>query len=247
MSRPIVLVPADVKLVEGYPFHAAGDKYLTALVDVAGVLPLVLPAFGDRYDPEELIRSCNGILLTGSISNVEPSRYGGSGHDCPPYDPARDRTTLPLIVAALRAGLPLLAICRGYQELNVALGGTLTERIHDLPGRLDHRAPKEGPPEHLYGPAHEVRLTPGGIFQKLAGGAASLAVNSLHWQGIDVKAPRLVAEAVAPDGTIEAVSVADSAGFALGVQWHPEWRAADNPFSVALFRAFGEAAVKWGK
>ncbi len=246
MSRPIVLVPADLKLIDGYPFHAAGDKYLTALVDVAQVQPLVLPAFGDRYEPAELIALCSGILLTGSISNVEPSRYGGSGLDCPPYDPARDDTTLPLITAALDAGLPLLAICRGYQELNVALGGTLTERIHDLPGRLDHRAPKEGDVDVLYGPAHEVRLTPGGVFEKLAGGASTLAVNSLHWQGIDVKAPRLVAEAVAPDGTIEAVRVADAPGFALGVQWHPEFRAAENPFSIALFGAFGDAARSWG-
>lgn len=247
MSRPIVLVPADLKLIDGYPFHAAGDKYLTALMDVANVQPLVLPAFGDHYDPAELIGLCSGILLTGSISNVEPVRYGGSGLDCPPYDPARDRTTLPLITAALAAGLPLLAICRGYQELNVALGGTLTERIHDLPGRLDHRAPKEGDADVLYGPAHEVRLTPGGIFEKLAGGASTLAVNSLHWQGIEAMAPRLVAEAVAPDGTIEAVRVADAPRFALGVQWHPEFRAAENPFSVALFGAFGDAVCRWGK
>jgi putative glutamine amidotransferase len=247
MSRPIVLVPADVKLIDGHPFHATGEKYLTALVGVARVWPLVLPAFGEQYDVKELTRICSGILLTGSISNVEPSRYGGSGLDCPPYDPARDRTTLPLITAALDAGLPLLAICRGYQELNVALGGTLTERIHDLPGRLDHRAPTEGAAEVLYGPSHEVRLTPGGVFQKLAGGATTLAVNSLHWQGIDVKAARLAVEAVAPDGTIEAVRVVDAPGFALGVQWHPEWLALENPFSVALFSAFGDAVRQWGK
>ncbi|HEX7967658.1 MAG TPA: gamma-glutamyl-gamma-aminobutyrate hydrolase family protein, partial [Stellaceae bacterium] len=214
--------------------------YILAVSDAAGALPLLVPALGERIAVGELIARLDGLLLTGSRSNVEPHHYEGEPsepgtlHDAP-----RDALTLPLIRAAIGAGLPVLAICRGIQELNVALGGTLHQRVHEVAGRLDHRAP-EGDVERRYGHgAHAVALTPGGMLERLAG-ARELVVNSLHSQGIDRLAPALVVEAAAPDGQIEAVRHKDAA-FVVGVQWHPEFRAMENAFSRALFAAFGEA------
>jgi putative glutamine amidotransferase len=241
-TRPRILVPADVKDIGGHPFHAVGDKYLAAIRDASDALPLLVPAFGDWLDFQDLITEADGIFLTGSLSNVEPARYGGSGNNCAPYDPARDGTTLPLITESIKAGLPLFAVCRGFQELNVALGGTLLERVHETPGRFDHRSRDHLPIEQQYEPVHPIRLTPGGLFHRLAGAEDEIQVNSLHGQGIEVPSDRLIIEAVAPDGTIEGVSVRDAKAFAIAVQWHPEWRVMGNPFSVALFKAFGDAA-----
>jgi putative glutamine amidotransferase len=181
-------------------------------------------------------------MLTGSLSNVATHRYGGPP-DRPesPQDPARDATTLPLIAAALDAGLPLFCICRGLQELIVALGGTLHTEVHRQPGRSDHRSIPHLPYEQKYGPRHPVLVTPGGRLAALVG-PGPIDVNSLHWQAIDRPADRLVVEGRAPDGTIEAGSVRDAAGFALAVQWHPEFRPLENPVSRRLFAAFGDAA-----
>lgn len=241
--KPLIGVPADYQTIEGHGTHTAGDKYLRAVFETADALPVILPAFGAQYDLEDLLARLDGVLFTGAVSNVEPRHYGGDATaDQPPYDPLRDATTLPLIPTTIRAGVPLLCICRGHQELNVALGGTLHPRVHELPGRLDHRARKELPIPEMYAPVHTARLAEGGLFRELAGGAAEIEVNSLHWQAIDRLAERLVVEATAPDGTIEAVRVGDAATFAIGVQWHPEWRASENAFSRALFHRFGEAA-----
>jgi putative glutamine amidotransferase len=242
-SRPIIGIVADVRDIEGMPYHTAQDKYLTAIWQATGGMPVVLPAFGAAYDPAELVRLLDGLLLTGCVSNIEPWRYGGPA-DPPtgPYDPARDETVLPLIDKALSMGLPILAVCRGFQELNVALGGTLHQRVHELPGRLDHRAPYGKPIPELYAPAHAVSIVPGSRLAELAGGATEARVNSLHWQAIDRLAGGLTVEATAPDGTIEAVRVTDAPGFALGVQWHPEWKVMETPLSRNLFGAFGEAA-----
>lgn len=249
-TLPLVGIPADVREIGIHPFHAAGEKYINAVAHGAGALPLLIPAFGagrdlapldGHIDLAELIDRLDGLFLTGSPSNVEPHRYGGEASaDGTVHDAQRDVTTLPLIEAALAAGLPILATCRGIQELNVALGGTLHQRIHEVPGLMNHREDKNLPREQQYAPAHKVRLAPGGIIAGLAG-AEEIEVNSLHDQGIDRLADRLVAEATAPDGLVEAVRVRDSA-FALGVQWHPEWRVQDNPLSLALFRSFGDAA-----
>ncbi len=242
--HPLIGVPACVKLIDDHPFHAVGEKYLTAVVDGARGVPLVVPALADRQDVADLVARRDGLLVTGSLSNVEPRHYGG-----PPsaegtlHDPQRDATTLPLIRAAIEDGLPVLAICRGIQELNVALGGTLHQRVHELPGRLDHRAPTGVPREEKYRPAHPVRLTPGGLLARLAG-AEEVMVNSLHAQAIDRPADGLEIEAVAPDGTIEAVRVPAAKAFAVGVQWHPEWRVTENPFYLALFEAFGKACAE---
>ena len=242
-SRPVIGIVADLRDIEGMPYHTAQDKYLSAVWEASGALPVVLPAFGGRYDPDEIIGGLDGLLLTGCVSNIEPWRYGGpSDPPTGPYDPARDATVLPLIGRALDAALPILAVCRGFQELNVALGGTLHQRLQELPGRLDHRAPYGKPIPELYAPAHKITIVPGSQLQRLADGATETMVNSLHWQGLDVLAPRLAVEAVAPDGTIEAVRVEDAPALALGVQWHPEWKVMETPLSRNLFGALGEAA-----
>lgn len=241
-DAPLIGVPACMKESDGLPFHAVGDKYATAVALGAGGLPLLVPALADLYDLADLVGRLDGLLVTGSRSNVASRHYGGPA-DRPdsPQDPARDATTLPLIAAALAAGLPMLCICRGLQELNVALGGTLHQQLHLLPGKLDHRSPQGVPYDAKYARRHAVSLAPGG---KLAGilGATRIEVNSLHWQGIDRLADRLSVEGSAPDGVVEAVSVRDSAGFALGVQWHPEYRVREDAVSLALFEAFGAAA-----
>lgn len=240
---PVVAVTCCLRPSDHAFVHQVGDKYVDAVVEGAEAVPVLVPAIGDRLDVDALLARIDGLLVTGSPSNVDPVHYGGP----PPRpdnlaDPARDATTLPLIRRALALGVPLFAICRGIQELNVALGGTLHQHLHELPGRRDHRSDKSRPYEERYAPVHTIRLTPGGFLQRLLGGAATVEVNSLHAQGIDRPAPGLVVEAVAEDGTIEAVSFPEAPAFALGVQWHPEWRVRDNPVSLRLFRAFGAAA-----
>jgi putative glutamine amidotransferase len=239
--RPVVGVSCCVKPFGDHLFHAAGAKYIEALAEGAGALPVLLPSLGDLVRPEDAVAGLDGLLLTGSPSNVGPHHYGQDlATPELPADAARDSTTLPLIRTALDRGLPVFAICRGIQELNVALGGTLFQRVHRTPDRSDHRSDEDRPVEEQYGPAHPVRLTPGGYLAGLFG-AEEIVVNSLHGQGIDRPAERLVVEATAPDGQIEAVRVDGARSFALGVQWHPEWRYRENPHGRALFAAFGEA------
>ena len=241
-SMPLIGVPADCRTFDGKPFHAVGDKYLRAVVLAAKGVPLVLPAFGDLHDVPSLVHRLDGLMLTGSPSNVHPSHYGvAPTPEAEPHDEARDATTLPMIRAALDQGVPLLAICRGLQELNVALGGTLHARVHEVADRMDHRRPKHDDSDVEYGARHPVALTPGGEFEKLAG-TTEIMVNSLHGQAADQVPDSLLVEAVAPDGTIEAVSVRDAKSFALGVQWHPEYKVLENAFSVKRFAAFGAAA-----
>jgi putative glutamine amidotransferase len=241
-AAPLIAVSACLRTDRGHPTHTVGEKYLTAITAGAGGTPVIVPALGEALDLRALLDRVDGLVLTGSLSNVHPRRYGAEPHPAAePYDEARDATTLPLIRAALEAGVPLLAICRGFQELNVALGGTLHAEVHALEGRADHRAPQEEDLDLRYGPRHPVRFVPGGAFERIAG-AGEVWVNSLHRQGIDRLAAGLVAEGHAPDGTVEAVRVGNAPALALGVQWHPEYKAAANPFSMKLYRAFGEAA-----
>jgi putative glutamine amidotransferase len=242
IEAPLIAVSACLKTERGHPTHSVGEKYLTAVTAGAGGNPVIVPALGEALDLRALLERVDGLVLTGSLSNVHPSRYGREPDAAAePYDEARDATTFPLIHAALEGGVPLLAICRGFQELNVALGGTLHAEVHAVEGRADHRAPQEEDLDLRYGPRHPVRFVPGGAFERIAG-AVEVWVNSLHRQGIDRLAAALVAEGHAPDGTVEAVRVADAPAFALGVQWHPEYKAAANPFSMKLYGAFGEAA-----
>lgn len=242
MTHPLVGVSACLKTSDGRGVHSVGDKYLAAVVDCAGATPIILPALGERLDRSALLARLDGLVLTGSPSNVHPTQYGDTPSAvAEPYDEARDATTLPLIRDAIAAGVPLLAICRGFQELNVALGGTLSPAIHEIPGRRDHRRPKSDDPDVQYGPAHEVTLAPGGVFEQIAGQPV-IQVNSLHRQGVLRLADRLSAEGTAPDGTVEAVAVKDATALAVGVQWHPEYKARGNDFSRRLYAAFGAAA-----
>lgn len=235
-----------------HPFHAVGEKYIAAIDGAADCQPILIPVPREPFSGvddhlEEIFALCDGVFLTGSHSNVHPENYGGT----PPRDGVlsdrqRDALTLRLIRAATERAVPLFAVCRGFQEMNVAFGGTLHQHIHEEPSepgyapRMDHREDKEDPLAIQYGPAHDVMFRQGGFFEKLLG-TRKIVVNSLHGQGIDRKADRLIAEGRAIDGTIEAVTVEGAKSFALGVQWHPEWEYWNNPESQKLFRAFGDA------
>ena len=239
---PLIALSACVREIGIHPFHVVGEKYITAVRDGAGGFPLMLPSLGDAAAPDEILARVDGLLFTGSPSNVEPHLYGGApSSEGTHHDAQRDGATLPLIRAAVAAGVPLLCICRGSQELNVALGGTLHQAVHEIPGRLDHREDKTQPREAQYAPIHDVNIAPGGILATLWP-EREVAVNSLHAQGVDRPAPGLRVEATAPDGQIEALSDADTPGFCLGIQWHPEWKVRDSAFSMAIFAAFGDAA-----
>ncbi len=247
-SRPLIGVPCCTAVANNRPTHWVAEKYVVAISDAADAVPMLLPAMADRCDIADIVARLDGLLLTGSRSNIEPARYGGPPDPAEPIeddprDLKRDAMTLPLIRAAIAADLPVLAICRGCQELNVALGGTLHAKVHELDGRIDHRSrhiPLEGRYEYV---AHPVRLAADGALAGLAG-TGEIVVNSLHWQGIDRLAPDLAVEATAPDGTIEAVRHR-RAGFVVGVQWHPEYRVMENVFSRALFAAWGEACRRY--
>ncbi|HET6182091.1 MAG TPA: gamma-glutamyl-gamma-aminobutyrate hydrolase family protein [Acetobacteraceae bacterium] len=225
----------------GMPNHAASDTYVRAVDQVIGGVPVLIPASGTAACAETLLSRLDGIILTGSRSNVQPSLYGGPPHpEGTPEDPARDAATLPLIRAAVAEGVPVLAICRGFQELNVALGGSLHQRLQDLPDRLDHSTPMQPSHKVRVGKAHSVRVVPGSWLHRLAG-KTEIAVNSLHNQGVNKLAPLLVAEGFAPDGTIEAVRVPNAGGFAIGVQWHPEYDYQTDALSRRILEAFAEA------
>ena len=236
---PVVGVPMCVKYIDGQNYHTVGEKYLTALIEGAEVYPLSYPALGAAMPVEALLDHVDGLLFTGSPSNIAVEHYQGDpDRDDSPQDPGRDAITLPLMRAALARDIPVLSICRGFQELNVALGGTLHTRIHELPGKLDHRG-ADGPYDEIYKPAHQLHLAPGSTFAGIFG-AAEITINSVHWQAINRLGEGLIVEGHAPDGVIEAVRV-QGKRFALGVQWHPEYRCTENADSMRLFRAFGEA------
>lgn len=244
--KPVVLVPACNKPLGDHPFHVAGKKYVDA-VRLAGCTPLIVPtALPEEIGP--LLDLADGVLLTGSKSNVHPSHFDEAVHDPSlPLDPDRDAWTLPLIRETVARGMPLFGICRGAQEANVAFGGSLHQAVQDSTGPqgpyADHRAP-EGTVDEQYGPAHPVDVVPGGRLAEILN-LARFDVNSLHGQAVKSLAPGLRVEARAPDGLVEAFSVAEAKGFNLCLQWHPEWQAAGNPVSMALLQAFGAACRSW--
>jgi putative glutamine amidotransferase len=241
-DAPIIAVPMCVKQIDGQSFHTVGEKYLTGVIDGAGGYPLSFPALGPVLDPAALLDQVDGVLFTGSPSNVAVHHYEGAPDRAEsPQDPGRDAATLPLIRAAIERLVPIFCICRGFQELNVALGGTLDTQVHLGDGRMDHRAPAGVPFAEMYVPRHKVTFVAGGKFARILG-KTETEVNSLHWQGIARPAERLMVEGRADDGVIEAVSLKDHAGFCLGAQWHPEFRVTENADSMALFKAFGAAA-----
>ncbi|HWD26447.1 MAG TPA: gamma-glutamyl-gamma-aminobutyrate hydrolase family protein [Rhizomicrobium sp.] len=239
--HPIVGFSCDRRMVGLHPFHMVGEKYITAVRDGADAMPVLLPVLEPPLAIDDILASVDGLLFTGSPSNVSPAHYGGpeprAGNV---QDLHRDALSLPLLRAAVAAGKPVLAICRGFQELNVALGGTLYQHVEEVPGRRDHREDYDAPLDMQYGPAHDVTVAEGGVLARILT-ERRFAVNSLHSQGIDRLAPGLFAEALAPDGQIEAVSLPAAKGFLLALQWHPEWKWADNPQSRAIFAAFGAA------
>jgi putative glutamine amidotransferase len=241
--KPLIGISCCTKQfgVFGMANHAASDTYIRATDRVVGGVPVLVPANGSAAEITTLLSRLDGIILTGSRSNVQPTLYDGPPHaEGTPEDANRDAVTLPLIRAAVAAGVPVLAICRGLQELNVALGGSLHQRLQDLPDRMDHSTPMQPNPRMRIGKAHAIRVTPGSWLHRVAG-SLEIAVNSLHNQGIDRIAPGLIAEGVAPDGTIEAVRLPAAAGFVVGVQWHPEYDWESDAISRRIFEHFGAA------
>ena len=246
MFNPIVIVSSCTKQHNGHPYYAVEMKYVDAVRQGADCLPLILPALGEQIDWDALFSAVDGVMLTGSPSNVHPSHFGQAVHNTAlPLDTARDETSLPLIREALARGVPLFAICRGMQEVNVALGGSLYQAVHEQAEFNDHREDETLPDEEQYLPVHQVVLTPGGLMARVLESDSPITVNSLHGQGIDRLAAGLCVEARAADGLIEAYSVDSASGFALAVQWHPEWKPADNPVSMKLYAAFGTACRQY--
>jgi len=240
MSRPIVVIPSCSKFIGGLMFDAVGRKYSAAVAEVAECQPLLMPLGRSMVDVGAILDVADGILLSGSLSNVEPSHYGAELPLNPDtVDKDRDALTLPLIRTAVERKVPLFAICRGFQEFNVALGGTLHQAVHDVNGHKDHREPPTEDMDVKFGPVHPVALK--GTLRSWIG-EDQIMVNSLHWQGISRLAPPLVAEAFAEDGLVEAIRAPNGNDFCLGVQWHPEWQPQNNPASIALFKRFGAAA-----
>jgi putative glutamine amidotransferase len=218
-----------------------GEKYLKAIVEAADAVPLIIPVLADDLAIDELVDQVDGVMLTGSPSDIEPHHYGSECDDPDALrDPHRDALTLPIAKHALQMGVPLFAICRGFQELNVVLGGTLHQKVRNVPGYHNHKENPDDPLEVQYGPSHPVTLIAGGLLARIAG-SEQVMVNSLHGQGLARLANGVTVEAVADDGLIEAFTVDDARAFALAVQWHPEWQTSGNEFSSAIFKAFGDA------
>ncbi len=241
MPRPIIAIPADVREFDGTSWHAVQLQYVRAAVKAAELMALIVPALEDGNDADAILDRVDGLLVSGSATNVHPSLYGKEAKDSDgPFDPARDATSLPLIRRAIDRAIPMLAICRGIQELNVALGGTLASEIHDQPGIWDHRKPPNVDRDMMYSIRQSVFVKEGSCIARVVG-SGEIQVNSLHRQAIADTAPRLQVEALAEDGTIEAVSVIGAKAFAVGVQWHPEYWAETDLSSRKLFAAFGDA------
>lgn len=241
LGSPLIGLPSDRKMVGAHPFHCVGEKYISAAVVAAQALPVLLPSLQPALDWAQMLDRLDGLLLTGAPSNIEPHLYSDeASYEGNLHDAARDANTLGLVRLAVAHKLPILALCRGFQEVNVALGGSLHQKVHEQPGFQDHRENKDEPLDRQYAPSHPVHLAAGGMLRPLAG-CDSVMVNSLHGQGIRNLAPGLVVEASAPDGLIEAVRLDRADTFVLAVQWHPEWKVTENPFYLAIFQAFAAA------
>ncbi len=245
-KRPVIGIISNRYLLhENYPAHAGGIMNSEAVASVAGCMPLLVPTDPRFVSVNELLDTCDGFLLTGGRPNVHPEEYGEEATEAHgAFDRARDAITLPLVRACLERGQPVLGICRGFQEMNVALGGSLHPEIRDLPGRDNHRMPPDGTLEEKFALRHVVKFTSGGVFHRLMG-AEEVMTNTLHGQGVVRPGQGIVIDGHAPDGTPEALYVEGAKGFALAVQWHPEYNAANDPVSRPLFTSFGEATRAW--
>ncbi|UWQ90033.1 gamma-glutamyl-gamma-aminobutyrate hydrolase family protein [Aliisedimentitalea scapharcae] len=248
MTRPKVGIIGNSYLInDQYPAHAGGTMNSEAVAEVAGCMPLLVPSDPRFLSVDELLETFDGFLLTGGRPNVHPHEYGEVETDAHgAFDRARDAIVLPLVRACVDRGQPFLGICRGFQEVNVAMGGTLYPEIRDLPGRMNHRMPPDGTLEEKFALRHVVKMTEGGVFHRLFG-APEVMTNTLHGQGIKAPGSRIVIDGLAEDGTPEAIFVKDAPGFTLSVQWHPEWDAANDPVSRPLFSAFGDAVRSWAR
>ncbi|MGH1373133.1 MAG: gamma-glutamyl-gamma-aminobutyrate hydrolase family protein [Cellvibrionaceae bacterium] len=243
-QKPLLIgLVADCKMIGPHPFHSLGDKYVRSIIDGMNAIPLLIPAIAEPQLLETYLSMIDGLLLTGSPSNIEPHHYQGEAALEPFHDPARDATTLPLIKMAVNADIPILGICRGFQEINVAFGGSLHQRVQELPGMMDHRENPDDALDVQYGPAHDMHIEPDGVMAAITSEKV-VAVNSIHQQGIDVLADALKIEAKAPDGLIEAFSAKRDDRFVLAVQWHPEWKVIENSFYQSIFTEFGAACDK---
>jgi putative glutamine amidotransferase len=246
-NRPVIGISACRRPFMDRHIHGVLEQYLAAIGEVAEAIPVMLPAMGDAMLDETVLDRLDGVFLTGSPSNIEAHHYGGvaslNGSD---QDPQRDATTLGLVPQVIKRRMPLLGVCRGLQEINVAFGGTLYQRVHEQEGYDDHRDDHDQPLEQRFAPAHEVSFERGGLLHSLTG-STTVMVNSLHGQGIQTLGKGLLVEARARDGLVEAFRVGDAPGFTLAVQWHPEWMANKNPVSMAIFSAFGDAARNYAK
>lgn len=248
MARPVVGIISNSHLInDQYETHAGGKMNTAAVAEVSGCVPLLIPSDPRYVSVAELLEICDGFLLTGGRPNVHPEEYGEEptpAHG--DFDRCRDSITLPLVRACVERGQPVFGICRGFQEVNVAMGGTLYPEIRDLPGRMNHRMPPDGTIEEKFELRHIVKVTEGGPFHKMFG-ATEVMTNTLHGQGIKTAGQRIVIDGLAEDGTPEAIYVKDAPGFTASVQWHPEWNAAADPVSRPLFEAFGEAVHHWAR
>lgn len=246
MARPVVGIICNQYLLhDQYPVHAGGTMNSEAIAEVSGCMPMMIPTDPDYVSVEELMSLCDGFLFTGGRPNVHPEEYGEAPTEAHgDFDRARDAVALGLIRACVDRGQPFLGICRGFQEVNVAMGGTLHPEIRDLPGRMNHRMPPDGTLEEKFELRHPVSFSDGGVFHRLMG-AREVMTNTLHGQGIKTAGARVIVDGTAPDGTPEAIFIDDAPGFTLAVQWHPEYEAAKDPVSRPLFAAFGAAARAW--
>jgi putative glutamine amidotransferase len=241
VRRPLVGVVSDRRELGPHPFHMVGEKYLSALVNGARVYPVALPLLAKDFNVLEIFDRLDGLFLPGSPSNVDPRYYRGEASEPGTWhDLERDASALEMIPAAIRLCMPVFAVCRGLQEMNVAFGGTLHQKVHEVPGYNMHKENPDDPVEQQYQASHEVLFEPGGLLERITG-EKSARVNSLHSQGVDKLGQSLEVEARAKDGLIEAFRVRGAPGFTLAVQWHPEWAVLENPVSLSLFRAFGNA------
>jgi len=242
-QRPVIGIIGNHYVIDDrYPVHAGGTMNSAAVAQAAGCMPLLVPTDPAYVTVAELMARCDGFLLTGGRPNVHPSEYGEEPTEAHgAFDQARDAITLPLVRACVEIGQPVLGLCRGFQEMNVAMGGSLHPEIRDLPGRDNHRMPPDGTLEEQFALRHVVTFTEGGVFHRLMG-AREVMTNTLHGQGIVQVGRRVIIDGHAPDGTPEAIYIEGAKGFAMGVQWHPEWNAANDPVSRPLFQTFGDAA-----
>jgi len=245
-NKPVVGIIANFLLIDDlYPAQTSGHMNMDAIAEVTDAIPVIIPARPQITDIGVIMEVCDGFLFTGGRPNVHPEEYGQKPTEAHgTFDKDRDQVTLPLIRACVDAGQPILGLCRGFQEFNVAFGGSLHPEIRDLPGRMNHRMPPDGTLEERFELRHSVQLSPGSFFSQIFG-SEEIVVNSLHGQGIDQPGERVSVDGFAPDGTSEALTIKDAPGFAAAVQWHAEYKAAEDTVSSALFRAFGKALVEW--